>query len=110
MSITTAHSLWLAPLCAALGVLGAWLLYRGTTEKQGWPRWMPWLLGAARALVIALLAFFLLEPMVRILVREVRKPVIVLAHDGSSSLLAAGDTAALRTGYRDALNALSARW
>ena len=109
MSITTAHSLWLAPLCAALGVLGAWLLYRGTTEKQGWPRWMPWLLGAARALVIALLAFFLLEPMVRILVREVRKPVIVLAHDGSSSLLAAGDTAALRTGYRDALNALSAR-
>ncbi len=41
-----------------------------------------------RALAIALVAFFLLEPMVRMLVREVRKPVVVLAHDGSASLLA----------------------
>ncbi|HNK67414.1 MAG TPA: hypothetical protein PKH36_01715 [Flavobacteriales bacterium] len=109
MTITTAYSLWLAPLCVALGVSGAWLLYRRSTENQNWPRWMPWLLGGARAFVIALLAFFLLEPMVRILVREVRKPVIVLAHDGSSSLLATGDTVALRTGYHDALNGLMAR-
>ncbi|HEX2617189.1 MAG TPA: hypothetical protein VHL57_06580, partial [Flavobacteriales bacterium] len=39
---------------------------------------------------------------------EVRKPVIVLAHDGSSSLLATGDTAALRSAYAKALAGLSA--
>jgi hypothetical protein len=38
----------------------------------------------------------------------VRKPVIVLAHDGSSSLLATGDTAALRSAYAKALAGLSA--
>lgn len=54
-----------------------------------------------------MLAFFLLEPMVRVFLREVRKPVIVLAHDGSSSLMAAGDTAALRSTYQAALAGLS---
>jgi len=96
VSLTTSYSLWLTPLCIALGVLCAWLLYRRTREKNGWSAAVQWTLAIARAIVIALLAFFLLEPMVRIFLREVRKPIIVLAHDGSSSLLATGDTAALR--------------
>lgn len=108
MNLTTVHSLWLAPLCLALGVVLAWLLYRRSEGKEPLPGKLPWLLGAVRALAIALIAFFLLEPMVRILVREVRKPVVVIAHDGSSSLLAAGDTAALRARYKEALEALAA--
>ncbi len=106
MSLTTSYSLWLAPLCVALGILCAWLLYRRTRDKNGWSAAVQWTLGAARAAVIALLAFFLLEPMVRIFLREVRKPIIVLAHDGSSSLLATGDTAALRGAYAKALESL----
>ena len=107
MSLTTSYSLWLLPLCFALGVLCAWLLYRQTPEKHGWSTSLQWMLASARALVIATLAFFLLEPMVRVFLREVRKPVIVLAHDGSSSLTAAGDTAALRSSYQQALKGLS---
>ncbi len=103
MSLTTSYSLWLAPLCVLLGVLAAWLLYRRSSEQHGWSPRLVWSLGIARALVIALLAFFLLEPMVRVFLREVRKPVIVIAHDGSSSLLATGDTTALRTTYQAAL-------
>lgn len=108
MNLTSTYSLWLAPLCAALGVLCAWLLYRGSAEQRGWGRGLVWTLGAARALAIALLAFFLLEPMVRVWEREVRKPVVVIAHDGSASLLAAGDTAALRDTYGPALEKLAA--
>lgn len=107
MSLTTAHSLWFAPLCVLLGVVCAWLLYRRTLETNGWSPALQWTMGTMRALVIALLSFFLLEPMVRILLREVRKPVVVLAHDGSSSLLANGDTAALRNQYATALQELS---
>lgn len=108
MTLTTAYSLWLAPLCVLLGVACAWLLYRGTRATNGWSARMQWLMGTLRAVVIALLAFFLLEPMVRIFLREVRKPVIVLAHDGSSSLLATGDTVALRTRYAQDLEKLAA--
>jgi len=107
VNLTSTYSLWLAPLCLALGVGLAWLLYRGSTAQRGWGRGLVWTLGTARALAIALLAFFLLEPMVRVWEREVRKPVVVIAHDGSASLLAAGGTAALRTSYRTALEKLA---
>ncbi len=109
MTLTTQHSLWLAPLCVLLGVAAAWLLYRGTRNRHGWSAAVQWALGAMRAVAIALLAFLLLEPMVRILLREVRKPVVVLAHDGSSSLLATGDTASFRANYAMELEALSSR-
>jgi hypothetical protein len=108
VSLTTSYSLWLLPLCLALGVLCAWLLYRNTSEKHGWSSTVQWILGSARALVLSLLAFFLLEPMVRVFLREVRKPVIVLAHDGSASIAAVGDTVALRTSYEKGLEGLSA--
>ena len=52
MSLTTSYSLWLLPLCIALGVLCAWLLYRRTTEQHGWSKPLQWVLGTARALVI----------------------------------------------------------
>lgn len=107
MSLTTAHSLWFAPLCVLLGAACAWLLYRRSRERNGWSPALQWTMGSLRAIVIAFLAFLLLEPMVRILLREVRKPVVVLAHDGSASLLATGDTSALRTHYARNLQALS---
>lgn len=107
MSLTTAHSLWLAPLCLLLGIGLAWWLYRRAEGKEGFSRNLSLILAACRALAIALIAFFLLEPMVRILVREVRKPVVVVLHDGSSSLLAAGDTASIRTTYKGELDQLA---
>ncbi len=108
VNLTTAHSLWLAPLCLLLGIGLAWLLYRKAAGREGFSRNLSLVLATCRALVIAVIAFFLLEPMVRILVREVRKPVIVIAHDGSSSLVAAGDTTALRATYKEELEKLAA--
>ncbi|MBX2973295.1 MAG: hypothetical protein KF797_09340 [Flavobacteriales bacterium] len=99
MNLTTAHSLWLAPLCLLLGLGLAWWLYRRAAGQEGFSRNLSLVLAACRALAVALIAFFLLEPMVRILVREVRKPVVVVLHDGSSSVMAAGDTAAIRGTY-----------
>ena len=109
MSLTTAHSLWLAPLCLLLGVAYAWWLYRRGDDRFAWGPRLALLLGVLRALVVSALAFFLLEPMVRTMVREVRRPVIVIAHDGSRSLTLAGDTAALKSTYEDALADLADR-
>ena len=109
LSLTTSHSIWLAPLCLLLGVAVAWLLYRRAQSKDGFDRRLALGLGVVRALVIALIAFFLLEPMVRIFVREVRKPVVVIAHDGSSSIGSAGDTAFVRSGLPGRLQELADR-
>jgi hypothetical protein len=109
MNLTTSYSLWLAPLCLALGIAAAWWLYRRSEGREAFSRNLSLLLAGLRALVIAVVAFFLLEPMVRVLVREVRRPVVVIAHDGSASLGAAGDTAALRNAYRSKLEELAER-
>jgi hypothetical protein len=109
MNLTTVHSLWLAPLCLAFGVALAWFLYRRASSRDGFVRDLALFLAVLRAVAIALLAFFLLEPMIRTMVREVRKPVVVIAHDGSASLLAAGDTTALRSSYRKDLEQFAER-
>lgn len=107
MDLTTDLDPWLTLFCLFLGIALAWVLYRRTDEKEGFPRVLSWLLAAIRAMAIALIAFFLLEPMVRVLVREVRKPIVVIAHDGSSSLMAAGDTGSIRNAYAGELESLA---
>lgn len=107
MSISTVHSLWLAPLCVLLGIVLAWWLYRRQRDREGFEPRRAWVMAALRAAAVALIAFFLLEPMMRRQVREVRKPVAVLLHDGSRSVALAGDTAALRASYMDRLTRLS---
>lgn len=109
MNLTTVHSFWLAPLCLLLGIALAWVLYRRGSAKDGFNKGLALSLGIIRALVIAIVAFFLLEPMIRIMVREVRKPVVVIAHDGSASLAAAGDTALLRDLFPSQVRQLSDR-
>lgn len=106
MSITTSHSLWLAPLCVALGIALAWLLYRNARSREGFMPRLALLMAGLRAAAIALLAFFLLEPMVRMTLREVRRPVAVILHDGSESLVAEGDSAAFKRDYMNALRGL----
>lgn len=106
MSITTSHSLWLAPLCVALGIALAWLLYRNARSREGFMPRLALLMAGLRAAAIALLAFFLLEPMVRMTLREVRRPVVVILHDGSESLVAEGDSAAFKRDYMNALRSL----
>ncbi|MCB0770626.1 MAG: hypothetical protein KDC00_09500 [Flavobacteriales bacterium] len=108
MELTTAHSLWLAPMCLLLGVGMARVLYARAAGKEGFTKGMALLLALIRTMAVALIAFFLLEPMVRIMVREVRKPVVVVAHDGSSSIRAAVDPAALRDTYGTELERLVA--
>lgn len=108
VDLTLTHSPWFIPLCILLGIGYAWLLYRGAARTHGWGRPLLWTLALARATVVSLLAFLLLGPLVRAWVREVRRPVVVLAHDGSSSLMLAGDTAGLRSTYATELDALAA--
>jgi len=103
MSLTTAHSLWLAPICLLLGVAMAWLLYRRSKGREGFDPRRARIMAALRAVAVAAIAFFLLEPMLRMQVREVRKPIAVLLHDGSQSLLLAGDTTAVRGVHMDRL-------
>lgn len=107
MELTTSYPLWLAVACVALGIAVAWWLYNRSTERHGWSSVLAKVMAVLRAAAIALLAFFLLRPLVKVLVEDVRKPVVVIAHDGSSSLLSGADSAATRAAHTARLEALA---
>ena len=69
--------------CLALGLGYAYLLYRG---KHPWTRRMNQLLFGLRALVVALLAFLLLGPIIKMTTNQFEKPTLVLLVDNSASL------------------------
>jgi len=69
--------------CLALGVLYAWLLYRG--EKNLSPKIMA-SLAILRALAVSILAWLLFAPLVKTLNYTLDKPIIIIGQDNSLSI------------------------
>lgn len=68
------------------GAAIAGVLYFRDTRFQEKGPWLKWLLATIRFLAIFILSIFLLEPVLRFVQREVRKPIVVLAQDVSESV------------------------
>ncbi|HEY1040073.1 MAG TPA: hypothetical protein VGF30_11740 [Bacteroidia bacterium] len=97
--IITQYSLWFVPLCLAAGLLLAYVLYRTSPKNDELSKAVKWLLFSSRTLLIAALCFFLLNPLIKKMVNEKEKPIILVAQDNSSSLLNAKDSALIKTGF-----------
>ena len=68
-------------VCLALGVGYAYLLY---STKNSWNKRTNQLLFAARAIVVSVLAFLLMEPQLKLITNNYEKPGAVLLVDNSS--------------------------
>lgn len=99
--ITTQHSLWFAPLCLLGGLLLSYLLYRLQFKKKDLPGKIIWALFILRTVFITLLLFFLLNPLIKRLINEKEKPIIVFAIDNSQSLLFSKDSVHYKTKFID---------
>ncbi|MDX1904687.1 MAG: VWA domain-containing protein [Thermonemataceae bacterium] len=80
--IFTQSPLWIF-VCLLVGALYAWLLYFKTNEHSLKTRY---LLASLRFVVVALIAFFLLAPVLRSVKNDIENPIVVLAIDNSSSM------------------------
>lgn len=92
MALLTEYPLWLVIFAILLGVGYAFFLYYKNNniifEKR--PRII---MAALRGLAIALLAFLLLAPMVKMTVKKADKPLILVAVDNSESVKSNKDSA-----------------
>jgi len=78
---------WYLFLCAGLGLIYALLVYfRSDTFKEQ-TAWLNWLLGGLRFLTATALAALLLSPLIKSLLTDTKKPVVVLAQDQSESVM-----------------------
>lgn len=77
---------WYILLCILLGLAYASALYfRSRTFKEQ-SKWLNLSLGVLRFLTVTFLAILLLSPLLKSVVRDIKKPVVVLAQDQSESV------------------------
>ncbi|GAB4129337.1 MAG: hypothetical protein OHK0045_07240 [Raineya sp.] len=83
------HSPWWIPVCVAVGVLYAGILYFRDTffEKK-----IAYLLAFLRATCVAVISFLLLAPMLRSIRNDAEKPSVVIAIDNSLSIALTQDS------------------
>lgn len=94
---------WYIILCLLAGAIYSLILYR-KNKRESFPAWLNTLLGVVRFLAVFVISFLLLSPMIRQRKNEIEKPIIVFAHDNSSSIMSVVDSNFFRNDYKDLLN------
>ena len=108
-AIVTEYSLWLFPLCLALGAAYTWILYRNEKSFESTPLWIQRLMIAFRFLVVSIIAFLLLSPFFQTSDKTIEKPIIIIAHDNSESIVLNKDSAFYRVAFQQKMKDLSAK-
>lgn len=105
MSLLTQYSLWFLPLCLLVGAGCAVLLYY-KSKTLDLDKRSRIIMSCLRGLAVSLLCFLLLAPMLKMVVKELDKPVIVFAIDNSESVVLSKDSAYYRHEYPKQLEKL----
>ena len=87
-NISFQYPTWYILLCCLLGLVVALILYYKDTTFKDQATWLKGLMSFIRFLSVSLLAMLLLSPLLKSLITEVKKPVVILAQDQSESILA----------------------
>jgi hypothetical protein len=95
MALVTEYSWFLWPLCLLAGALAAWFLYKGKGKISGASVIEHRLMVISRFFSVSLLCFLLLAPMLKTSQKRVENPVLAIAIDQSSSVLAKSDSLVL---------------
>lgn len=105
MAIISEYSLWFIPLCLLLGAGYAMFLYFKNRDVE-YDKRAQWIMPILRGLSVALIAFLLLAPMLKHAVKEVDKPLLVVAVDNSESMVLTKDSNYYRNGFQQDINKL----
>ncbi len=106
MNIITEYPLWFTLFCLLAGGGYAGVLYYKDKRLTELSKWLIRTMAAFRFIVVSVLCFLLLSPLLRSVVREVEKPVIIIAQDNSESLISGKDSAYYRAEYKQKMNTL----
>ncbi len=103
MKIITEYSLWLIFACIAIAALVSYFTYAGKfidniskTQRR--------ILPALRFMATFLIALLLLNPLILRKVKEIEKPLVIIAHDNSNSIVLSKDSVFYKTTFAESLN------
>lgn len=98
MNITTTYSAWLIIFCVMAGGLYAYLLYL-FRKKEDFSKKVNLFLFITRFIIVSIVAFFLLSPFVKTVIKYTEKPILIMAQDNSESILINKDSAFYKNEY-----------
>ncbi|MFA6923819.1 MAG: hypothetical protein WC223_06135 [Bacteroidales bacterium] len=104
LSIVTEYPFWYIFICLAVGAVYAYTLYRKDKHLEEFPQWQKNLLASFRFITVALIAFLLLNPLIKTIFRNIEKPIVVVAQDNSESIIIGKDSSFYKTEYTRNLN------
>ena len=104
-NLTFQYPTWYILFCVLLGLVVAFVLYYKDKTFKDQATWLKGLMSAIRFSAVTLLAMLLLSPLLKSLITEIKKPVVVLAQDQSESILADMDSVQLNA-YKQSFKAL----
>ena len=105
MSLLTQYSLWFLPLCLLIGAGYAMLLYFKSTNLE-LEKKSRIIMSCLRGLAVSLICFLLLAPMLKMVMKDLDKPLIIFAVDNSESVVLSKDSAFYRNDYPKQLDQL----
>ncbi len=105
-NISFQYPTWYLIFCALLGLAYAGFLYYRDSSFREQSKTLNWILGPLRFLTVTFLSILLLSPLLRSIVSEAKKPVVILAQDQSESIGAAM-TEEQKAAYQTSFKALS---
>ncbi len=98
MGITVLYSAWLILVCIATGLIYAGGLYY-RERKSEIPKKIKWILAAIRFTAVTILAVLLLSLSVKLISRQLEKPIVIFAQDNSQSIIINKDSVYYKTKY-----------
>ncbi|MBL4708207.1 MAG: hypothetical protein JKY48_07190 [Flavobacteriales bacterium] len=87
----------------------AFLLYRKDRKLIEFPKWVKSILFVLRFLLVSCVAALLLSPLVKYFSKTIEKPIIILAHDNSASMLMAKDSSFIAVDFQNQLKQLQSQ-
>jgi hypothetical protein len=107
MTIITEAPIALSIFCIVAGIVYAGALYLRDRMNATFGKALASLLAVLRATVVTLVSFFLLEPLIKSIQKEVEKPILLICQDNSLSTPYNSDSAYYRGSYLQELRQLT---
>ncbi|MCD4791148.1 MAG: hypothetical protein K8R37_14225 [Bacteroidales bacterium] len=102
-NLVTEYPFWFIIFCLILGIGYAFILYYKETRNE-YPAWLKWIMAVFRTIVITIIAFLLLNPLLKTISRYTEKPIIIFAQDNSRSIVTVKDSNYYQGQYLQGLN------
>ncbi|MGI8892543.1 MAG: hypothetical protein ACR2GN_03690 [Bacteroidia bacterium] len=107
MELITELPLWFIIFCLLLGAAYAFILYYRENTFNDASRALTIAMAAFRFLSVSFIAMLLLSPLIKTTETETEKPIVIIAHDNSESIVVNKDSAYYRNEFPASLQNLS---